>query len=664
MNKIIYYIDVLLAHNVSEEFTYKHETIEKPRVGTIVLAPLRSGEKVGIITKVNSVLNDSKIKLKFIKEISPEYRLNSKMIKFLNWVSNYNLIDRGLVLKMILSHSKFYFKKKKTKELTPNIKKSVKPIKLSLEQKRASQDILKIFQQRNFKPVLLDGVPGSGKTEVYFDVIKNFVKDGEQVLIMFPEVSLTGDFVNRIEERFGFSPVVWHSKISTAYKTKVLKSIIDGTSQIIIGARSSLFLPYKNLSMIVLDEEHDSSYKQEEQGIYHARDMSVVKSSIEDIPIILASATPSLETIFNVMNKKYNKVSIKNKYFNQEENEIFIVNMKKEKLKKDQWLSEKLIKEISQTLKKKQQTLLYINKRGYAPVIICKSCGHKITCKNCSSYLVEHLKNKKLLCHHCGHSILTKGLECPSCQNNDSHFIDYGAGIEKIFTEISKTFPLAKICLFSSDHIKSQDELEIKVKQIKDHEYDIIIGTQLITKGYHFPNLACVGIIDADMTLKGGDLRASEKTYQALYQVSGRAGRAQTKGRVIIQTYYPENETIQSLAQLDRDAFYENEIYYRKLNNLPPSGKMAAIIVSGNNIAKVREQCSIMFGSIPNISELEIYGPAPAPLSKLKGRHRQRFLIHDKIARNMQKIVNAWLKNSKSLSSVNISVDIDPFSFV
>ena len=664
MNKIIYYIDVLLAHNVSEEFTYKHETIEKPRVGTIVLAPLRSGEKVGIITKVNSVLNDSKIKLKFIKEISPEYRLNSKMIKFLNWVSNYNLIDRGLVLKMILSHSKFYFKKKKTKELTSNIKKNVKAIKLSLEQKRASQDILKIFQQRNFKPVLLDGVPGSGKTEVYFDVIKNFVKDGEQVLIMFPEVSLTGDFVNRIEERFGFSPVVWHSKISTAYKTKVLKSIIDGTSQIIIGARSSLFLPYKNLSMIVLDEEHDSSYKQEEQGIYHARDMSVVKSSIEDIPIILASATPSLETIFNVMNKKYNKVSIKNKYFNQEENEIFIVNMKKEKLKKDQWLSERLIKEISQTLKKKQQTLLYINKRGYAPVIICKSCGHKITCKNCSSYLVEHLKNKKLLCHHCGHSILTKGLECPSCQNNDSHFIDYGAGIEKIFTEISKTFPLAKICLFSSDHIKSQDELEIKVKQIKDHEYDIIIGTQLITKGYHFPNLACVGIIDADMTLKGGDLRASEKTYQALYQVSGRAGRAQTKGRVIIQTYYPENETIQSLAQLDRDAFYENEIYYRKLNNLPPSGKMAAIIVSGNNIAKVREQCSIMFGSIPNISELEIYGPAPAPLSKLKGRHRQRFLIHDKKARNMQKIVNAWLKNSKSLSNVNISVDIDPFSFV
>ena len=664
MNKIIYYIDVLLAHNVSEEFTYKHETIEKPRVGTIVLAPLRSGEKVGIITKVNSVLNDSKIKLKFIKEISPEYRLNSKMIKFLNWVSNYNLIDRGLVLKMILSHSKFYFKKKKTKELTSNIKKNVKAIKLSLEQKRASQDMLKIFQQRNFKPVLLDGVPGSGKTEVYFDVIKNFVKDGEQVLIMFPEVSLTGDFVNRIEERFGFSPVVWHSKISTAYKTKVLKSIIDGTSQIIVGARSSLFLPYKNLSMIVLDEEHDSSYKQEEQGIYHARDMSVVKSSIEDIPIILASATPSLETIFNVMNKKYNKVSIKNKYFNQEENEIFIVNMKKEKLKKDQWLSERLIKEISQTLKKKQQTLLYINKRGYAPVIICKSCGHKITCKNCSSYLVEHLKNKKLLCHHCGHSIFTKGLECPSCQNNDSHFIDYGAGIEKIFTEISKTFPLAKICLFSSDHIKSQDELEIKVKQIKDHEYDIIIGTQLITKGYHFPNLACVGIIDADMTLKGGDLRASEKTYQALYQVSGRAGRAQTKGRVIIQTYYPENETIQSLAQLDRDAFYENEIYYRKLNNLPPSGKMAAIIVSGNNIAKVREQCSIMFGSIPNISELEIYGPAPAPLSKLKGRHRQRFLIHDKKARNMQKIVNAWLKNSKSLSSVNISVDIDPFSFV
>ena len=287
MNKNIYYIDVLLAHNVSEEFTYKHETIEKPRVGMIVLAPLRSGEKIGVITKVNSVLNDSKIKLKFIKEISPEYRLNSKMIKFLNWVSNYNLIDRGLVLKMILSHSKFYFKKKKIKELNSNIKRNVKAIKLSLEQKKASQDILKIFQQRNFKPVLLDGVPGSGKTEVYFDVIKNFVKDGEQVLIMFPEVSLTSDFVKRIEERFGFTPDVWHSKISASMKTKTLKNIINGTSKIIVGARSALFLPYKKLGMIILDEEHDTSYKQEEKGIYHARDMSVVKASIENIPLIL-----------------------------------------------------------------------------------------------------------------------------------------------------------------------------------------------------------------------------------------------------------------------------------------------------------------------------------------------------------------------------------------
>ena len=269
-----------------------------------------------------------------------------------------------------------------------------------------------------------------------------------------------------------------------------------------------------------------------------------------------------------------------------------------------------------------------------------------------------------MLCHHCGHSIRVNNITCPSCKNHDQEFIDYGAGIEKIYTEVSKLFPLAKVCLFSSDHIKSNKDLEDKVRDIKNNKYNIIIGTQLISKGYHFPNLSCVGIIDADMTLKGGDLRASEKTYQALYQVAGRAGRENEKGTVVIQSYYPENETIQSLGDLNRNQFYENEINYRVSNFLPPSGRMAAIIVSGNNLEKVRHQCNYLYRAIPKISSLEIYGPAPAALSKLKGRHRQRFLVHDKKARNMQKIVNVWLSQSKTIPSVNISVDIDPYSFV
>ena len=364
------------------------------------------------------------------------------------------------------------------------------------------------------------------------------------------------------------------------------------------------------------------------------------------------------------MSKKYNKVSIEDKFFNKQHNEVFIVNMKKEKLQKNHWVSNKLKQCIEEASSKNKQALLYINKRGYAPVVICKSCGYKISCTNCTSYLVEHLQKKKLLCHHCGHSIRVNNITCPSCKNHNQEFIDYGAGIEKIFTEVSKLFPLAKVCLFSSDHIKSNKDLEDKVRDIKNNKYDIIIGTQLISKGYHFPNLSCVGIIDADMTLKGGDLRASEKTYQALYQVAGRAGRENEKGTVVIQSYYPENETIQSLGDLNRNQFYENEINYRVSNFLPPSGRMAAIIVSGNNLEKVRHQCNYLYRAIPKISSLEIYGPAPAALSKLKGRHRQRFLVHDKKARNMQKIVNVWLSQSKTIPSVNISVDIDPYSFV
>ena len=337
--------------------------------------------------------------------------------------------------------------------------------------------------------------------------------------------------------------------------------------------------------------------------------------------------------------------------------------MKKEKLSKDKWISTILLENIKTTLKDKKQVLLFINKRGFAPVIICKSCGHKITCKNCSSYLVEHLKTKSLLCHHCGFKLNSFSLSCPSCENCDKEFIDYGVGVEKVYTEVSRLFPSARICLFSSDHINSQEEMKDKVKQIIDYEFDIIIGTQMITKGYHFPKLTCVGIIDADMTLRGGDLRASEKTYQILYQVAGRAGRSESVGKVFLQTYYPKNETILSLAKMERDSFYLNEINLRSESSLPPIGKMAALIVSGNNNEDVRKQCLVLSNKMPLIKDLEIYGPAPAPLSRLKGKFRQRFLVHDKKARNMQKIVNAWLLNSRTKLNVNISVDIDPYSF-
>jgi primosomal protein N' (replication factor Y) len=658
-----YYINVLLAYSLSKEFTYKVNSDHKPSVGTVVSVPFRSKQYAGIVMGISDVPKISDKKIREISEISAFTKLNSRMIKFMNWVADYNLIDRGYILKMILAQEKVYFSKRDTKNNTDKKYFKKKSISLNLEQEESSKKIIKLIKKNEYITLLLDGLPGSGKTEVYFKVLQNEFFLDSQILILFPEVSLSNEFVRRIEDRFGFSPEIWHSKITASQKKKILKRIVSGEAKIIVGARSALFLPYSKLGMIIIDEEHDSSYKQEEKGIYHARDMAVVKASIEKIPLLLVSATPSLETTYNVLTKKYSKVSLKNKFSSTPMPKIHIIDMKKEKLTKDRWISNVLAKNIEIALKNKKQTLLFINKRGYAPVVICKSCGHKITCKNCSSYLVEHLKSKSLLCHHCGFKLNSFSLSCPSCENDDKEFLDYGVGVEKVYTEVSRIFPSTRICLFSSDHINSQEEMSEKIKQIIDYKFDIIIGTQIITKGYHFPKLTCVGIIDADMTLRGGDLRASEKTYQILYQVAGRAGRSDSIGKVFLQTYFPNNETILSLAKMERDKFYLNEINSRNESFLPPIGKMAALIVSGNNNEEVRKQCLILSNRIPSIKDLEIYGPAPAPLSRLKGKFRQRFLVHDKKARNMQKIVSAWLSNSKTKLNVNISVDIDPYTF-
>ncbi len=664
MQKKNYFVDVLLAHNINNDLTYKIYTENKPMVGSIIMAPLKSKNKIGIIIDIKEQIEISESKIKNVLSVSIERPLNKKIIRFLEWVSTYNCIKRGLILKMILSQEKFYFKKKQIKNDTKVTKDYKEPIKLSDKQKIVVKKLSQICKNKQYATTLLDGVPGSGKTEIYFEIVREKIQQKYQVLIMFPEVSLSNEFVIRLEKRFGFKPEVWHSKITSSEKKKSLDRITNGEAKIVIGARSSLFLPFFNLGLIIIDEEHDNSFKQEEQGIYHARDMSVVRATIEKIPLILVSATPSLESKYNVFLKKYHRVTLEEKYFSNSKLITKIIDMSKEKLKKDQWVSDLLRSEITDALKNKKQSLLFINKRGYAPVIICKSCGYKFACKNCSSYMVEHVRKRKLLCHHCGHNISNKKLACESCDNTNENFIDYGVGVEKIYLEISKLFPLSKVCILSSDHIKSQEDMALKVEEITKNKYDIIIGTQIITKGYHFPELACVGIIDADMTLRGGDIRASEKTYQLLYQVAGRAGRAQTQGKVFIQTYNPSNETILSFANLDRDQFYENEISYRKENKLPPIGKMASLIISGNNEISVRRQCSFLSQVQPQIESLEIYGPAPAPLSRLKGKFRQRFLIHDKKARNMQKIVNSWLSSIKSVSGVNVFVDIDPYSFV
>jgi len=664
MNSVIqkiYFANVLVAYPLDQEFTYSFTEDQIINVGSIVLVPFRNKNYLGVVRDTSDKTNFDLKKIKLIVDVS-SYSLSKKMIKFLEWIASYNLIPKGMVLKMILPKSEAYFDKENEYEnneniLTPN------DLKLNDTQTKAREKIEDIISHNEYSTILLDGMPGSGKTEVYFDLIEKNILDKKQSLILFPEVSLTNDFIKRIEKRFGYLPDIWHSKITPSKKKKIIHKIISGRSQILIGTRSALFLPYKNLGMLVVDEEHDPSYKQEEKGIYSARDMAVVRASIEKFTLILVSATPSLETIYNIDQKKYFHVKLKNKFSITPEPKITVIDMKKSKLKKNNWVSDELKKTILKKLSMDQQSLLFINKRGYAPMIICKSCGHKFTCKNCSSYLVEHLKDKKLLCHHCGYKLGSFQIKCQSCNNEDESFVDFGAGIEKIYNEIARDFPTAKICLFSSDHIKSSEDLNEKVEKIYNNKFDIIIGTQLITKGYHFPFLTCVGVVDADMTLRGGDLRASEKTYQMLYQVAGRAGRGDIPGEVYLQSYFPENETIKDLTNMDREKFYKKELNIRMSANLPPISKMAAIIVSGRNISDVQQACLKLSKSTPKIDNVDFYGPAPAPLSRLKGKHRLRFLIHEKKGRKIQKIILHWLSKVPQTPGVTITTDIDPQNF-
>ena len=664
MNSVIqkiYFANVLVAYPLDQEFTYSFTEDQIINVGSIVLVPFRNKNYLGVVRDTSDKTNFDLKKIKLIVDVS-SYSLSKKMIKFLEWIASYNLIPKGMVLKMILPKSEAYFDKENEYENSENIL-IPNDLKLNDTQTKAREKIEDIISHNEYSTILLDGMPGSGKTEVYFDLIEKNILDKKQSLILFPEVSLTNDFIKRIEKRFGYLPDIWHSKITPSKKKKIIHKIISGRSQILIGTRSALFLPYKNLGILVVDEEHDPSYKQEEKGIYSARDMAVVRASIEKFTLILVSATPSLETIYNIDQKKYFHVKLKNKFSITPEPKITVIDMKKSKLKKNNWVSDELKKTILKKLSMDQQSLLFINKRGYAPMIICKSCGHKFTCKNCSSYLVEHLKDKKLLCHHCGYKLGSFQIKCQSCNNEDESFVDFGAGIEKIYNEIARDFPTAKICLFSSDHIKSSEDLNEKVEKIYNNKFDIIIGTQLITKGYHFPFLTCVGVVDADMTLRGGDLRASEKTYQMLYQVAGRAGRGDIPGEVYLQSYFPENETIKDLTNMDREKFYKKELNIRMRANLPPISKMAAIIVSGRNISDVQQACLKLSKSTPKIDNVDFYGPAPAPLSRLKGKHRLRFLIHEKKGRKIQKIILHWLSKVPQTPGVTITTDIDPQNF-
>lgn len=515
---------------------------------------------------------------------------------------------------------------------------------------------------KEYSVSLLDGVTGSGKTEVYFSVIAQILTETSgQVLIMLPEIVLTSQLLMRFETRFGFLPSEWHSGMSIKAKREVWQGVASGEVRLVIGARSALFLPFWQLALIVVDEEHEGAYKQEEGVLYHARDMAVLRAFIEKIPLILASATPSLETLINCETNKFSRVHLPSRHGDAGLAEMHIVDMKQEQLPRNQFLSMKLKTALASALESGHQAMLFLNRRGYAPLTLCRSCGHRLACPHCSTCLVEHRYRRRLECHHCGFATaLPKS--CPSC-NEEDVLVSCGPGVERVAEELSAYLPKARIALMTKDTIADASDADAMVTAILGNQIDIIIGTQMIAKGHHFPNLTLVGVVDADLGLAGGDLRAAERTYQLLHQVSGRAGREAIKGTVILQSYMPENTIIQSLVLAKRDEFMQMESFNRQQCGMPPFTRLAAIILSGIDEAAVTSAAKALAKLAPVEDDVMVLGPAPALLYQLRGKYRYRLLVKAERSVNIQKYMRYWLSLMKLPSSVKIKVDIDPYNF-
>jgi primosomal protein N' (replication factor Y) len=513
-----------------------------------------------------------------------------------------------------------------------------------------------------FAPFLLDGVTGSGKTEVYFEAIAAALGEERQVLVLLPEIALTQAFLRRFEERFGAAPVVWHSSLKSTERRRAWRAIAGGEAQVVVGARSALFLPYAKLGLIVVDEAHEISFKQDEGVRYNARDVAVMRARFERLPVILSSATPALESLQMAEAGVYTTVELADRFGGAQLPRIDTLDLTKERPERGRWLAPRLVAAMRERLERGEQSLLFLNRRGYAPLTLCRNCGFRFQCPNCSAWLVEHRLSRRLACHHCGHET-TPPDRCPECGEPEC-LVACGPGVERIADEVAELLPAARLAIASSDTLTSPEKAAAFVLQVEENAIDVIVGTQLVTKGFHFPQLTLVGVVDADLGLEGGDLRAAERTYQQVAQVAGRAGRGDKPGEVLIQTRHPEAPVIAALAAGDRDAFYQAETAARRHAGAPPFGRWAAIIVSSEDEAEAREAARAIGGTRPDLPDVAILGPAPAPLSLLRGRYRYRLLVNARRSAELQNVIRSWLGALTFPKGVRVSVDIDPYSFV
>ncbi len=662
-------VDVLLPLPIDQLFSYAVEENTEISIGDYVVVPFGKKCLIGIVWRYS---DKSDRELKFIEQKIDLPNIRPKLIAFAEWVAQYNLIPIGMLAKVIMGG--VLKVNQINKLICAKQKQEISEIscQLSPEQQVASDKIISSLNE--YSVTLLDGETGSGKTEVYLSVIVKLVEtvNNAQVLILLPEIVLTSQLVNRIRSQISRNLAEWHSGLTPKTRRNNWLNIASGNAQIIIGARSALFLPYKNLKLIIVDEEHDSSFKQEQGIIYNARDMAIILAKCENIPIILSSATPLLETIHHVKNGNYNHVKLAKRFCGAELPLIKVVDMRNNK----QWISSELFESIKQTIEKKQQVMLFLNRRGYAQLAICKKCGYKISCLNCAVWLTYHKKKNALLCHHCSYQLKLPE-KCSNCQSEQPLSL-YGIGIERLLEEMVKLIPNAKTAMISSDQKSVSNVIDLILKE----EVNIIIGTQIIAKGHNFPKLTLVGVMNADLSLENSDLRAAEKTYQLLHQVAGRSGRFNEKGMVIVQTNNPESSIIKALLHQKRDSFYEIELKSRREAKMPPFSRLIALIICGKNQIATQKAANEIVKSLlchssssticiqeKNVGvdkkEFEILGPSPAAINFLNNKYRYRVLlkIHNKHSLSIQKKLKYWIKNCNLNSSIAVIIDVDPVSF-
>ena len=646
---------VLLPNIFDYPFTYESDL--NLTTGDFVEVPFGKSKIFGIVWGEFEKKNNKKFTIKKIVKKLDIPKLNRGFIDFISWFAKYNLVPKGMVLKLLFLSGKPVEKLNTKFYENFNYQLKRNSIKLTNEQRNSLSQINN--SNKEFNVHVLQGTTGSGKTIVYFEALKKKLEKGFQILIMLPEIGLTNDFEKKFIDFFGFNPALWHSNVSKKKKEIIWSGIIENKIKVVIGARSSLFLPFKKLGLIIVDEEHDQSYKQDEGIIYNARDMAIARASFENVPINLITAVPSVETYENVKKGKYNISKLKQRYMNASLPNYEIINLNNVKLDKQTWISNEIIQKIKFHLEKKDQVLFFLNRRGFSPNVLCKKCINTYSCPNCSINLVYHKKKNKLLCHYCGF----KTSLIRDCKKEGvCDFIFSGPGVERISEEVKKIFPKKKIEIFSSDTMNKKKSKE-KLERIINNEIDILVGTQLISKGFHFPSLNCIVVIDIDLSTNGHDLRNTEKNLQLYHQLSGRAGRAGKPSTVYFQTFNSNTKMISDITNKNPDILLDKEIQIRKQNNLPPFQRFISLILTGDNESILEKEAIKFKVSIEKKIVGKILGPVEAPIFRIKKKYRMRLLIRGPKSLKLQDSLATIIPNYKFPSGIKLSVDVDPISF-